>query len=127
MAVSVASDHQADDVLSLESASSISSMSDIGDAAEEARASGAAVTAHHEEFYLEDEHVKLQAGDVVYRVHAHFFMKESEEARVLVKRVAMAADRLLVLDNVAAEDLEAFLKVLYCRCVLQPFTPKNRY
>jgi hypothetical protein len=122
MAESVASDHHADDVLSLESASSIASMSDLGDAAEEVRASGAA---HHDEFYLEDEHVKLQAGDVVYRVHTHFFMKESDEARALVKRAAMAADRLLVLDNVTSEDLEAFLKVLYCRYVPQSLTPND--
>jgi UDP-N-acetylmuramate-alanine ligase len=71
----------------------------------------------HKDFYLEDEHIKLQAGRTMYRVHAYFFSRESEEARALVKRSWLSEDRLVVLDDVASADLECFFKVMYCRCV----------
>jgi hypothetical protein len=106
------------DVLSLESTSTVSSMSDLGAAADNAREGIAAEPAHHKEFYIEDEHMKLQAGDMVYRVHTYFFLRESDEARALVKRSWVTADRLVVLDDVTSDDLESFFKVLYSRYIL---------
>jgi hypothetical protein len=73
---------------------------------------------HHRDFYLEDEHIMLQAGSTVFRVHAYFFSRESEEARALVKRSWVSPNRLVVLEDVAPYDLECFFKVLYCRYVV---------
>jgi hypothetical protein len=106
-----------DDILSLESTSTVSSMSDLGAAADKTGEVIAAEPAHHKEFYIEDEHMKLQAGDTMYRVHTYFFLRESDEARALVKRSWVTADRLVVLDDVTSDDLESFLKVLYSRYV----------
>jgi hypothetical protein len=114
MAHSLAPD---DDVLSLESASTVSSMSDLGVAAETTGDAIPAEPAHHKEFYIENEHMKLQAGDTLCRVHTYFFLRESDEARALVKRSWVTADRLVVLDDVTSDDLESFFKVLYCRYV----------
>jgi hypothetical protein len=111
------SENVMDDVLSLETTSTASSMSDLGDATDEVPVEADEQPTHHKEFYIEDEHMKLQAGDTIYRIHAYFFSRESDEARALVKRSWMTADRLVVLDDsdVTSYDLESFFKVLYCR------------
>jgi hypothetical protein len=101
--------------LSLNYDSHISIMSDLDNAANEAQAVAVTVPTHHNEFYFDDKHIKIQAGDTIYRVHAHFFLRESEKARAVVKDAEMAEGQQLFLDGVASEDLEAFLKMLYCR------------
>jgi hypothetical protein len=109
--------------LSLNYASHISIMSDLGNAVNEARAVAVTVPTHHNEFYLDDKHIKIQAGDTIYRVHTHFFLKESDKARAVVKKAEMAEGQQLFLDGVASQDLEAFLKVLYCRYASSAFIP----
>jgi hypothetical protein len=120
-----------DDVLSLGTASPTSSMSEfinagtdaVGDtkavvvteAADDTEAVGNAETKpsprRHKEYFLEDEHIQLEAGDTIFRIHSHFFLRESDEARALVEQ---AKGTTLALDDATAHDLERFCDVLYC-------------
>jgi hypothetical protein len=69
----------------------------------------------HDTYYLDIEDIKLQAGNVVFRVHAYFFTRESDKTRELVEQSRLSPDRLVVLEDVSPKDLESFFKVLYCR------------
>jgi hypothetical protein len=69
----------------------------------------------HDTYYLDVEDIKLQAGNVVFRVHAYFFTRESDKAKELVAQSRLSPDRLVVLEDVSPKDLEGFFKVLYCR------------
>jgi hypothetical protein len=82
----------------------------------------------HERFYFTDEHIQLLAGNKLFRVHAYLFERESEEARALIKRSWVNADRLVELDGIDSTDLERFFEVLYCRCAYLPptLTPERR-
>jgi hypothetical protein len=119
MRETVGIESSSDDVSSVETTSNVSFMSDITNTADPASV-GAREPKQHKDFYFEDEHIKLQADDTVYRVHSYFFTRESEEARALVKRSWVSADRLVVLDDVASDDLECFFQVLYCRRAKPP-------
>jgi hypothetical protein len=44
-----------------------------------------AVARRHEAYFIEDEHIQLEAGGAVFRIHSHFFIRESDEARVVVE------------------------------------------
>jgi hypothetical protein len=121
---STVSDTQEDDSLSIGVDSNVSGISDVAFVLEErTRASpkqrvkekGARAPRRHKDYYIEDEHLKLQTGDVVFRVHSYFFWRESEEAKAVVKRSWVTADRMVELEDVSADDLERFCDVLYCR------------
>jgi hypothetical protein len=130
-----------DDILSLGTASPASSMSEFIDAGTDAAGDTKAVVStnaagdieavgdaevkldsvetvcsrrRHKAYFLEDEHIQLEAGDAVFRIHSHFFLRESHEARALVEQ---AKGTTLALDDVTADDLERFCDVLYCGCV----------
>jgi hypothetical protein len=104
-----------DDVLSLGTASPTPSMSEFTDAGIEAMEddSVGGTLRPHKAYYmvLEDVYVRLQAGDVVFRIHTHFFLRESDEARALIEQ---AKNVKLVLEDVTPDDLERFCDVLYC-------------
>jgi hypothetical protein len=71
----------------------------------------------HPAFYLEDEHIKLQAENTVFRIHPIFFTLESAEGRDLVEQASQSEDRLAKLHDVGMKDLERFCEVLYYRSV----------
>jgi hypothetical protein len=102
-----------DDVLSLGTASPASSMSEFIDAGTDAVGDTKTVVSidaagdveavgdaevkldsignvcsrrRHKAYFLEDEHIQLEAGDAVFRIHSHFFLRESDEARALVEQ-----------------------------------------
>jgi hypothetical protein len=108
-----------DDVVSVGTVTSFSSVSDLDSreplSVPEAKAVEGPV--HHRAFYLEDEHIKLQAGNIVFRIHSFFFTRESDEARAVVQQALSTDDRILQLDDVSPEDVERFCEVLYCRRV----------
>jgi hypothetical protein len=107
------------DVLSIGTASDISSLSEPPD--NTSRPSGqpsdknVELTVQHDAYYLDVDYIKFQAGNVIFRTHAYFFARESDEARAVVERSKSSPDRLVVLDEVDPQDLECFFKVLYCR------------
>jgi hypothetical protein len=112
-------DADADDVVSIGTVESFSSGSDL-DSREPVSIPDAKVVegpVHHRAFYLEDEHIKLQAGNTVFRIHSFFFTRESDEARAVVQQALSTEDRILQLDDVSSEDVERFCEVLYCKCV----------
>jgi hypothetical protein len=71
---------------------------------------------HHKKYYLEDTHVALCASGAVFRVHSHFFTRESDEARSVVAQALAAKDDIARLEDVTAEGLERFCDVLYHGC-----------
>jgi hypothetical protein len=73
----------------------------------------------HEHFFLQDEHIYIQAGKIMFRVHSYLFARESEKAREVVARAI--GDGVVVLQDAEAVDLERFLEVLYCRFVQYHF------
>jgi hypothetical protein len=73
----------------------------------------------HEHFFLQDEHIHIQAGNIMFRVHSYLFARESEKAREVVARAI--GDGVVVLQDVDAVDLERFFEVLYCRFVQYRF------
>jgi hypothetical protein len=72
----------------------------------------------HKTYFIENSHIELRAGDTVFRIYAHFFTRESEEARAVVAQAEVAEDSTLVLQDVTADDLERFCDILYCGRVI---------
>jgi hypothetical protein len=119
-----------EDVLSVGTPSLPSSMSEtidelstsMGRLVAETVAEGPAVladpVARHQTYFVPDSYIHLQAGDSVFRIHGYFFARESDEARALLDEAGSAEDTPLILQDVAAVDLERFCDVLYCGYVL---------
>jgi hypothetical protein len=117
-----------EDVLSVGTPSLPSSMSEtidelstsMGRLVAETVAEGPAVladpVARHQTYFVPDSYI--QAGDSVFRIHGYFFARESDEARALLDEAGSAEDTPLILQDVAAVDLERFCDVLYCGYVL---------
>jgi hypothetical protein len=111
-----------EDVLSLETASesSVFTVSELVDE-ESIDKRPHAAPVHHSTYYFEDEHIKLQAEDTLFRVHAYLFERESDKGKNLVEYARVAEDRLVVIEDATVKDIERLCEVLYCRSVLCVF------
>jgi hypothetical protein len=76
---------------------------------------------HHNTYYFEDEHIKLQAEDTLFHVHAYLFEREWDKCKTLVEHARVAEDRLVMIEDATVKDIERFCEVLYCRSVLCVF------
>jgi hypothetical protein len=109
-----------EDVLSLGTASE-SSVFTVSEDEESIDKRLHSASVHHSTYYLEDEHIKLQAEDTLFRVHAYLFERESNKGRAFVERARVAEVSLVVIEDATAKDMERFCDVLYCRSVLCVF------
>jgi hypothetical protein len=66
----------------------------------------------HKAYFLQDEHIQLRVGRTVFRIHSHFFLRESSAAQALVHQ---ARGTTLDVEDATVDDLERFCDVLYCR------------
>jgi hypothetical protein len=73
---------------------------------------------HHHGYYLQDEHIRLQAGNTVFQIHAYMFATESEEVSNLADEAWLNFVEPMQLEGVTADDLEQFCDVLYARFVI---------
>jgi hypothetical protein len=99
-----------DDVLSLGTISPTSSISSLT-----AYSACDEPDIQHKVYFLQDEHIQLRVGRTVFRIHSHFFLRESSAARALVKQ---ARGTTLDVEDATVDDLERFCDVLYCGSVL---------
>jgi hypothetical protein len=65
----------------------LSTTSTFNNTAESTATSNNTTAVHHDGYYLQDEHIRLQAGNTVFQTHAYLFATESEEASNLADEV----------------------------------------
>jgi hypothetical protein len=59
----------------------------------------------------------LQVADTVFSIHAYIFLRESDKAKALVEKSRESWGRRVVVDDVTAADMEAFVRVIYLKFV----------
>jgi hypothetical protein len=96
----------------------LSTTSTFNNTAESTATSKNTTLMHHHGYYLQDEHIRLQAGNTVFQIHAYMFATESEEVSNLADEAWLNFVEPMQLEGVTADDLEQFCDVLYARFVI---------
>jgi hypothetical protein len=76
------------------------------------------IVVHYYGYHLQNEHIRLQAGNTVFQIHAYMFSTESEKESNLADESWLNYAEPMKLEGATADDLEPFCDVLYARFVI---------